>query len=223
MRLNPETLARASSRHPWRTVGVWLVIFVLAGSSSSARCSARRSHRHRLHEQPGGEGSADRSWSNAGSSRTSSTENDRDGRPGEGAVDDPAFVEQVNAVLDDLRALGPGRRARRSRRHIPLPDRGGEDPRVAALGPIPSEDGTGGAVHGDHDRRLDDAAENVDELDGDPRGHSTGGRPGVHARRGTSTEDFKTISEEDCAAARWSASSPRSSCCSWSSGRSSPA
>ena len=31
MRLNPETIARASSRHPWRTVGVWFVIFVLAG------------------------------------------------------------------------------------------------------------------------------------------------------------------------------------------------
>jgi hypothetical protein len=36
MRLNPESIARASSRHPWRTVGVWFVIFVLAGVSSSA-------------------------------------------------------------------------------------------------------------------------------------------------------------------------------------------
>ena len=26
MRLNPETLARASSRHPWRTVGIWVVL-----------------------------------------------------------------------------------------------------------------------------------------------------------------------------------------------------
>lgn len=28
MRLNPETIARASSRHPWRTIGAWLVILV---------------------------------------------------------------------------------------------------------------------------------------------------------------------------------------------------
>jgi RND superfamily putative drug exporter len=28
MRLNPESIARASSRHPWRTFGVWLVILV---------------------------------------------------------------------------------------------------------------------------------------------------------------------------------------------------
>jgi hypothetical protein len=36
MRLNPESIARASSKHPWRTVGVWFVIFVLAGAASSA-------------------------------------------------------------------------------------------------------------------------------------------------------------------------------------------
>ena len=28
MRLNPESIARASSRHPWRTIGVWVVILV---------------------------------------------------------------------------------------------------------------------------------------------------------------------------------------------------
>jgi uncharacterized membrane protein YdfJ with MMPL/SSD domain len=28
MRLNPESIARASSRHPWRTLGIWLVILV---------------------------------------------------------------------------------------------------------------------------------------------------------------------------------------------------
>ena len=28
MRLNPESIARASSRHPWRTFAVWLVILV---------------------------------------------------------------------------------------------------------------------------------------------------------------------------------------------------
>ena len=35
MKLNPETLARASSRHPWRTSGSGLVIFV-AGSVGAA-------------------------------------------------------------------------------------------------------------------------------------------------------------------------------------------
>ena len=31
MRVNPEALARASSRHPWRVVGVWILIVVAAG------------------------------------------------------------------------------------------------------------------------------------------------------------------------------------------------
>ena len=35
MRLNPESLAKASSHHPWRTLTVWLVVLVLAGVSSA--------------------------------------------------------------------------------------------------------------------------------------------------------------------------------------------
>ena len=35
MRLNPETIARASSRHPWRTIGVWLVLIAAMGALSS--------------------------------------------------------------------------------------------------------------------------------------------------------------------------------------------
>src|SRR6266542_1992257 len=36
MKLSPESLARASSRHPWRTLGVWLVVIIAAGVLSSA-------------------------------------------------------------------------------------------------------------------------------------------------------------------------------------------
>ncbi|MGH2589866.1 MAG: MMPL family transporter, partial [Actinomycetota bacterium] len=36
MRLNPETIARATSRHPWRTIGAWLVILVGSFSLVSA-------------------------------------------------------------------------------------------------------------------------------------------------------------------------------------------
>jgi len=39
MKLNPESLARASSRHPWRTLGVWLVLIVAMGGVSSALLS----------------------------------------------------------------------------------------------------------------------------------------------------------------------------------------
>ena len=39
MKLSPESLARASSRHPWRTLGVWLVVIIAAGMLSSAMLS----------------------------------------------------------------------------------------------------------------------------------------------------------------------------------------
>jgi putative drug exporter of the RND superfamily len=35
MKLSPETIARASSRHPWRTIGVWVVLIVAMGAVSS--------------------------------------------------------------------------------------------------------------------------------------------------------------------------------------------
>src|SRR5919198_5399998 len=39
MKLSPEALARASSRRPWRTLGVWLVVIVAMGMLSSAGLS----------------------------------------------------------------------------------------------------------------------------------------------------------------------------------------
>jgi uncharacterized membrane protein YdfJ with MMPL/SSD domain len=36
MKLNPESLARASSRHPWRVIGVWIALFVVMGAVSGA-------------------------------------------------------------------------------------------------------------------------------------------------------------------------------------------
>ena len=36
MKINPESLARASSRHPWRVIGVWGVLFLSMGAVSAA-------------------------------------------------------------------------------------------------------------------------------------------------------------------------------------------
>ncbi|MDP9242047.1 MAG: MMPL family transporter [Actinomycetota bacterium] len=36
LRISPETLARASSRHPWRTVIAWVVVLVVAGGLTSS-------------------------------------------------------------------------------------------------------------------------------------------------------------------------------------------
>jgi len=39
MRLSPESLARASSRHPWRTLALWLVLIVAMGGVTSSLLS----------------------------------------------------------------------------------------------------------------------------------------------------------------------------------------
>src|SRR5436189_1471815 len=39
MKLSPESLARASSRHPWRTRGIWIVLIVAMGAVSSSLLS----------------------------------------------------------------------------------------------------------------------------------------------------------------------------------------
>ena len=36
MKINPESLARASSRHPWRVVIAWLILIVAAGATAGA-------------------------------------------------------------------------------------------------------------------------------------------------------------------------------------------
>jgi putative drug exporter of the RND superfamily len=39
MRLSPESIARASSRHPWRTLGLWVVVIVAMGAIASSLLS----------------------------------------------------------------------------------------------------------------------------------------------------------------------------------------
>src|SRR5205823_5358721 len=105
MKLNPETLARASSRHPWRTVGIWAVILVLGFGASAALLSSALT--------------TDFDFSNNPEAKRAKTILDREKleqdvvpetfvmTDGAGAVSDPAFQAQVNAALKDLRALGP--------------------------------------------------------------------------------------------------------------------
>ena len=139
MRLNPESMARASSRHPWRTVGVWFVIFVLAGISSSALLGSAlttdidftntpeaKEAQQILEQRRLEQDIVTENWIIAGSS--------------EGAVEDPAFVENVNAVLDGLNALGQDA-VTYAPPAFPLPAEVAQDPETAPLGPIPSEDG----------------------------------------------------------------------------------
>jgi hypothetical protein len=59
----------------------------------------------------------------------------------EGATTDPAFAQAVNAALNDIRGLDP-KVVLQVPSQFPLSQQEASDPQVAALGPIPSKDGT---------------------------------------------------------------------------------
>jgi RND superfamily putative drug exporter len=195
MRLNPESIARASSRHPWRTVGVWLVIFVLAGAASSALLGSALTTDIDFTNTPEAK-EAQQILEQRRLEQDLVTENWVIAGSGEGAVEDPAFVEDVNSVLQDLNALGQDV-VTYAPPAFPLPAEVAQDPETAPLGPIPSEDGRAVlftvVMAGD----IDDAAEHVDQLETIREEASTGGTQAYILGEATSTEDFKTISEED--------------------------
>jgi RND superfamily putative drug exporter len=197
MKINPESLARASSRHPWRTVGIWAVILVTGFVLSGTLLSGALTTDFNFTNSPEAVQAKDildqeKLESNALPETFVLTGPD-------GAVQDPQFAATVNSALTDLRNLGPGVVAQVPQSY-PMPASAQKDPKLAALGPIPSEDGTAVlftvilAADSDH---ADDAAKFVDQLDAIRDKYSTGDTTMYSLGQPTSTEDFKKISEED--------------------------
>jgi RND superfamily putative drug exporter len=194
MRLNPESIARASSRHPWRTVGIWAVVLAAGLAALSTLLSPALSNdfdftnnpeairAQKLLEQKGLEQDVSpESFVLVG---------------GEGATSDPAFADKVNAALEDLRGLDPSV-VLQVPSGYPLSEQDASDPQVASLGPIDSEDGTAVLftviLTGDTDK----TAAEVDELNTIRERYSTDGTTLYALGEPTSTDDFKKISEED--------------------------
>ena len=194
MRLGTGSIARASSRHPWRTVGVWLAILVLAGVSAGALLGGALTTDFDFTTTPEAKRALEvleerrlerdivtETWVIAGQ---------------EGAVGDPSFSRRVNDVLDQLEALGPGVVS-----YVPsvYPMSGvvAEDPELAPFGPIPSEDGRAVlftvVMKGD----VDAATTHVADLEAIREGATGDGIEAFSLGEATSTEDFRRISEED--------------------------
>jgi uncharacterized membrane protein YdfJ with MMPL/SSD domain len=194
VRINPESLARASSRHPWRTVIVWAVIFVAAGAASSSLLDGALTTDIDFTNNPEAKRAAQ---------ILEEEQLERDVIPetiilagAEGAVQDPAFGDTVNAALDDLRSLGPDV-VLQVPASFPMPEDAQNDPAVAALGPIASEDGSAVLFTVIMAGDSDEAAANVPALETIRERFSEGDTEMFMLGEPTSTEDFKVISEED--------------------------
>src|SRR5512134_961804 len=128
MRLNPEALARASSRHPWRTVSIWLVVLVAGFAASATILSDALTTDLDFTNNPEAKRAQqileDRGVEQEAVPETIAMVG------GDGAVQDPAFVERVNAALEDLRELGPNV-VSQVPESFPLPEEPASDPQIA--------------------------------------------------------------------------------------------
>ncbi len=194
MRLNPESLARVSSRNAWKTVGIWIVILVAGFVTSGMILSDALTTDFNFTNNPEAV-RAQKILERERLEQDVSTETIVM-TGGKGAVQDPAFGQRVNAALADLRALGP-KVVKQVPQSFPLAQTGAENPAVAALGPFPSQDGTAVlftiVLSGDSDQ----TGANVGKLDSLREEFSSGGTTMYMLGEATSTEDFKKISEED--------------------------
>ncbi|HEX2699586.1 MAG TPA: MMPL family transporter [Acidimicrobiales bacterium] len=104
MRLSPQSMARASSRHPWRTVGIWLVLMAAAGAASGSLLSSATTTDVEMTNNPEAN-QAEKLLED----RLTGAERDTEiviVRNESSTVDDPAFSSYVKALAGDLRGLG---------------------------------------------------------------------------------------------------------------------
>jgi RND superfamily putative drug exporter len=194
MKISPETLARASSRHPWRTVAVWAVILVLGFGASGVLLSDALTTDFDFTNNPEAI-QAQKILEQKQLQQDISPETFVLVGP-EGATSDPQFAAKVNAALNDLRGLDTTVVLQVPKQY-PLSPQDAQDPRAAALGPFDSEDGTAVLFSVVLTNDSDKTATIVDELNTIRERYSTGGTTMYELGEPTSTDDFKKISEED--------------------------
>jgi RND superfamily putative drug exporter len=194
VKLNPETLARASSRHAWRTVGIWAVILILGFGASGVLLSKALTTDFDFTNNP-----------EAVQAQTllQQKQLEQDVSPEtfvmtgpQGATTDPAFTEQVNAALHDLQGLDRSVVLQVPSQY-PISKQDQANPQVAALGPFASEDGTAVLFNVILVKDSDQTATIVEPLDAIQAKYSTDDTHFYMLGEPTSTADFKKISEDD--------------------------
>jgi RND superfamily putative drug exporter len=194
MKISPETLARASSRHAWRTVGIWAAILIAGVVALSTLLSPALTTDFDFTNKP----EAIRAQAALEQEGL-----ERDVSPetfvlvgGDGATSDPAFAEKVNSALNDLRALDPST-VLQVPTGYPLSAHDASNPQVASLGPIESQDGRAVLFSVILTNDSDKTAKLVDSFNAIRDRYSTGGTTMYELGEPTSTYDFKKISQED--------------------------
>lgn len=195
MKLNPETIARASSRHPRQTLVVWLLVFIAAGASSSIFLDDALTTSFDFTNNPESK-EANTILEEVRLTREVATESFVITAPEGSSIQDPAFVAHVNDVLAEVAALGP-EAIQASPAAFPMPPEVAEDPQAAALGPIPAEDGSAVLFTAVLATSIEDAVDVIPDLETIAEETTVDGAETFFIGQASSTEDFRHISEED--------------------------
>jgi RND superfamily putative drug exporter len=195
VRINPESLAKASSHHPWRTVGVWFLILVAGIASLAVLLGPALTTDFDFTNTPEAK-QAQQLLEERGLQDNSVTETFVVAGSEAGAVQDPAFEEKVNGLLTGLQALAPDVVAAVPQ-SFPPPEAAASDPQLAALGPIPSEDGKAVLFFMVYAGDIDQATKDFPQIDALREEASGDGVQAYMLGQVSSSEDFKKISEED--------------------------
>ena len=195
MKLNPETLARASSRHPGRTIGIWFLILVAGIASLSTLLAPALTTSFDFTNNPEAK-QAKATLTDHKLIQDNVTETFVVAEDASGTAQASALSQRVNDLLTGLKDLGPGV-IQAVPASYPAPTTGASDPLTAALGPFPSKDGRAVLFTAIYSGDIDKATTNFAAVN-DLRLKASG--DGIQAYmlgQVSSSEDFKAISEED--------------------------
>jgi putative drug exporter of the RND superfamily len=183
-RLRPEALARAASRHPWRTLALWAVLILAGGFASSAFLDDALTTQAGFTSRPDSVRAQD-----LVEQRLRGPERDTElvvVRSASRSVDDPAFRARVLELQGEIAALGTGVVQRvGSVYQLEDPSLVSRD-RHATLLPVVMAGSVEQAA--DHIGTLRGAVDRADGGDGFEV---------LLAGQGALSEDFNTIAEED--------------------------
>ena len=133
MKLNPESIARASSRHPWRTVGIWGAILIAGMVAASTLLAPVLTTDFDFTNKPEAIRAQQLLEAKGLEQNVSPETFVLVGGPG--AVNDPAFAEKVNGALSDLRGLDPSI-VLTVPAGYPMSQQDPANPQIAALGAL---------------------------------------------------------------------------------------
>jgi RND superfamily putative drug exporter len=190
MKLNPESVARASSRHPWRTIGAWFLAIVAMGTVTGSLLAGVLTQDIKFTNKPESVKAQDVIDAHFSNGRDTSDTEFLIVQSDTLTASDAAFQDRVQSLKAELEKLGPDDVAAPVFTYVDAQQAGQQDQAAALV----SQDGTTALI-------PVAIADTTDAIVADLRevaaGGSTDGFTVQVAGQATLGSDFTKVAEED--------------------------